>query len=163
MESKAVDFETKRFIWGTDVGQPRLLHLALRVNDLEAAVRFYVEGLGMKLVDRITIGPGRMTAVFVGYSDYDAGGLIELCDYWDDEGPYTHGTGFGHISVGVGDVDAMVAKLEAMGSEITMRPKDYAGKGPRLAYLKDPDGYVIELIQTRGYSQEARGTGTGSN
>lgn len=149
MDKTAVDFETKRFIWGEDKDEPRLLHLALRVHDLERAVQFYVEGLGMKLIDRINIGAGNMTAVFVGYGDYDSGGLIELCDFWNDSEPYTHGTGFGHISVGVGDVDAMVAKLEGMGAEITVRPKDYAEKGPRLAYLKDPDGYLIELIQTR--------------
>lgn len=148
-DKEAVDFEERRFMWGTDRSRPRLLHLALRVQDLERSVRFYVEGLEMTLFDRITIGPGKMTAVFVGYDDYERGGLIELCDYWEESGPYTQGSGFGHISIGTGDVDAMVEKLAAMGSEVTVPPRDYDGIGPRLCYLKDPDGYLIELIQTR--------------
>jgi lactoylglutathione lyase len=144
----ATDFETTRLIWGTDVAKPRLLHLALRVADIDAATRFYVEGLEMRVLDRIYITPAKMTAVFVGYGDYASGGLIELCRYWEDELPYTHGTGFGHISIGVADVTASVARLEALGAQVTVPPKDYAGGGPRIAYVKDLDGYVVELIQT---------------
>ena len=147
-DKPVVDFTQRRFIWGTDKTEPRLLHLALRVRSLERSIGFYVEGLGMKLLDRISLPPGKLTAAFVGYDDYDRGGLIELCEQWEDSGPYTHGTGFGHISIGVGNVDAAVGKLEAMGAEVTVPPRDYDGVGPRLCYLKDPDGYLIELIQT---------------
>jgi lactoylglutathione lyase len=144
----AVDFETRRWIWGTDVTEPRLLHIAIRVRDIEPALRFYVDGLGMKLIDRINIGPRRVTVVFVGYNEYSDGALVELARYWDDDVPYTHGTGFGHISIGVPNVVATFAKLEALGAEISVRPTDYLGRGPHIAYVKDPDGYTVELIQT---------------
>jgi lactoylglutathione lyase len=142
------DFETKRWIWGTDITQPRMLHLALRVTDLDRAARFYVDGLGMKILDRIRIGPRKVNIVFVGYGDYGVGGLIELAYYEDDTAPRTHGTGYDHMSVGVSDVIAMVAKLEGMGAEVKVRPTEYLGKGPRIAYVKDPDGNAVELIQT---------------
>lgn len=143
-----VSFEERRFIWGTDNPRPRLLHLALNVHNLERSIRFYVDGLGMKLLDRISLPPGKMTAAFVGYGDYDQGGLIELCERWDDKGPFTHGTGFGHISVGTDNVDIAIERLLGLGGEVSVPARDYDGVGPRLAYLKDPDGYVIELIQT---------------
>src|ERR1700754_5147275 len=100
---EGVDFETKRWVWGTDIEQPRFLHLAIRIKDVDKSVRFYVEGLGMKLIDRIVIAPRRVTTVFVGYSDYASGGLIELAHYWDDAGPRSEDCAFGHISVGVPD------------------------------------------------------------
>lgn len=147
-DKPVVDFTERRFIWGTDKTEPRFLHLALRVQDLERSICFYVEGLGMTLFDRISLAPGKTTAAFVGYTDYERGGLIELCELWENEEAYTHGTGFGHISIGVGDVDATVERLVSMGAEVTVPPKDYGGGGPRLCNLKDLDGYVIELIQT---------------
>jgi len=147
-DTSEVDFETRRFIWGTDVKKPRLLHIALRVREFEPALRFYIDGLGMKLIDRINIGPSRVKIIFLGYGDYDSGGLLELCCYSDDQSPHTHGTGFDHISIGVADVRATVAKLQALGAEIRVPPMNYLGKGPCLAYVKDPNGYPVELIQT---------------
>jgi lactoylglutathione lyase len=143
-----VDVRDRRVIWGADVAEPRLLHVAIRIADIERSLRFYVDGLGMKLHDRINIEPLNITAVFVGYGDYRAGGLIELSRHWADEAPYTHGTGFNHISIGVPDVAAMVARLEAMGAEVTGRPKPFLGIGVGIAFVKDPDGYVVELVQT---------------
>ena len=142
------DFEDKRWIWGTDIAQPRMLHLALRVTDLERAVRFYTDGLGMKVLDRIRIGPRKVNLAFVGFGDYGAGGLIELARYDEDTTSRTHGTGFDHLSIGVSDVSASVAKLESLGAEVKVRPTEYLGKGPRIAYVKDPDGNSVELIQT---------------
>jgi lactoylglutathione lyase len=145
----AVDFETRRFMWGTDIHEPRILHLALRVEDLDRSLRFYVDGLGMKLKESIDIHPANALVAFVSFGDdYRDGGFIELCSYSNHEGPYTHGTGFHHISVGVADVQAMVNKLETMGIEVTVPPMEYLGKGPFMAYVKDPDGYSVELTQT---------------
>jgi len=144
-----VDFETRRWIWGRDIVEPRLLHVALRTTDIDRSLHFYVDGLGMKLMDRISIGPNRATVAFVGFGDdYRAGGFIELAHYADHEGPYTHGTGFHHISIGVPDIHATVARLEAMGTEVTVRPTMYLDKGPWIAYVKDPDGYPVEFLQT---------------
>jgi lactoylglutathione lyase len=86
--------------------------------------------------------------VFVGFNDYTAGGIVELTRSWDFDGAYSHGSGYGHISIGVPDIVAMIAKLETMGMEITMRPKPLIAGGPRVAFVKDPDGYAVELIQT---------------
>jgi lactoylglutathione lyase len=147
-DPSAVDVRDRRVMWGTDVATPRLLHTALRIADIERSLRFYVDGLGMTLHDRINIAPLNITAVFVGYGDYKTGGLIELSRHWDDKLPYTHGTGFNHISIGVPDVAAMVERLEAMGAEVTGRPGPFLGIGVGIAFVKDPDGYVIELVQT---------------
>jgi lactoylglutathione lyase len=121
----------------------------IRVNDFDVALRFYVDGLGMKVLDRFDIESRRVTLLFIGYGGYAEGGLLELTRGWDADGPYSHGTGYGHISIGVPDIAAMVAKLEAMGVEITSRPKALMAGGPSVAFVKDPDGYEIELIQTR--------------
>lgn len=144
------EFNPKLWVWGTEASKPRFLHTMIRVKDYDAAVRFYVDGLGMKqLGDRFDIETRRVTGVFLGFEDYAAGGCVELVQNWDAAGPYSHGTGYGHISIGVPDIAAMVAKLEAMGREVTLRPTVLIAGGPRVAFVKDPDGYSLELIQTR--------------
>jgi lactoylglutathione lyase len=70
--------------------------------------------------------------VYLGFEDYAAGGCVELVSRWDVEEPYTHGTGYGHIAVGAPDIEGMVARLEAMGAEITLRPTVLIEGGPRL-------------------------------
>jgi lactoylglutathione lyase len=147
--AEVVDFETRRFMWGTDISERRLLHLALRVEDLDRSLRFYVDVLGMKLKEIIDIHPAGALVAFVSYGDdYRDGGFIELASYPAESGPYTHGTGFHHISIGVADVREVISQLEEMGVEVTVQPTEYLGKGPFMAYVKDPDGYSVEFIQT---------------
>jgi lactoylglutathione lyase len=147
--TSATEYDPKQWVWGTDYSKPRFLHTMLRVKDLGAALRFYIDGLGMKqLGDRFDVPVRRVTAVFIGFEDYAAGGCLELVHYWDSEGPYTHGTGYGHISIGVPDVEAMLVRLEAMGAEVTLRPAVLIAGGPKVAFLKDLDGYSVELLQT---------------
>lgn len=141
--------DPKLWVWGADASKPRLLHSMVRVKDVDAAIRFYVNGFGMKVLGRFEVETRRSTGVFLGFGDYDAGGVLELASKWDHEGPYSHGSGYGHISIGVPDMTATVAKLESMGAEITVRPKPLIPGGPAVAFVKDPDGYEIELIQTR--------------
>lgn len=152
MATAEVDFRERLWMWGEDIDEPRFLHVALRIKDPERSLRFYVDGCGLKLFDRINITPVGATVLFVGFDgdDYRSGGMIELASYADagDE-PYTHGTGFHHISFGVPDVRATISKLEAMGVEVTVPPNRYLDQGPWIAYVKDPDGYSVEFLQTR--------------
>jgi lactoylglutathione lyase len=76
--------------------------------------------------------------------------MVELVHPWDDEGPYSHPTGYAHhIAIGAPDVAAMVTRLEAIGAEVTLRPQHLIAGAPQVAFVSDPDGYSVELIQTR--------------
>ena len=144
------EFDPRWWNWGTNDSKPRFLHTMIRVKDFDAQLRFYTQGLGMKqLSDRFSVEARRVTAVYLGFEDYAAGGCVELVQRWDVEGPYTHGSGYGHIAIGVPDIAAMTARLEAMGAEVTLRPTVLIAGAPLVAFVKDPEGYAIELIQTR--------------
>lgn len=141
-------FDPALWVWGVDETQPRFLHTMIRVREFEPALRFYIDGLGMKVLTRFSVERRRVDAMFIGYADYAHGGLLELVRLWDHEGPHTHGSGYGHISVGVPDVEAVVSKLTAMGAELVTPPTVLISGGPIVAFVKDFDGYAIELIQT---------------
>jgi lactoylglutathione lyase len=148
--SATSEFNPKWWVWGTNDEKPRFLHTMIRVANYEAALRFYVDGLGMKqLGDRFDVELRRVSGVYLGFDDYAGGGGVELVTNWDATVPYTHGTGYGHIAIGVPDIEAMVARLEAMGAAVTLRPTRLLAGAPRVAFVKDPDGYAVELIQTR--------------
>lgn len=137
-----------RVILGPNDGKPRLLHAMFPVTDLDASVRFYVEGLGMKVLYRAAANDvSRAEAVFVGYDTAEAGAaLIELARYLDHEGPYSHGTGAGHICIGVADVPAMVAKLVGLGGQVVAKP--LSRPPSTLQFVADPDGHQIELTKS---------------
>jgi len=147
-ENPTADFDPRNWIWGVDDSQPRLLHTMIRVNDFDASLRFYRDGLGMKVLMKFEVESRRVSAMFIGFGDFYTGGVIELTRQWDVTQPYTHGTHYGHVSVGVPDVEAMVAKLESMGVEIETRPTKLKPGAPLVAFVKDPDGCSVELIQT---------------
>lgn len=147
------------WVWGKDAVRPRLLHSMIRVGDLARSLDFYCGKLGMKVLSRVDIEVGRFSIVFVNFSeDYDSG-AIELTWNWDHpantEG-YTHGNGYGHVAIGVPDVHAMCDHLRAAGVTIAVEPKTLLPGAPALAFVKDPDGYSIELIQTAGYVADGR-------
>ena len=143
-------YNPRLWVWGADASKPRLLHTMIRVRDFDAAYRFYTQGFGMKpLGDRFDVPVRRSSAQFLGFDSYESGGCIELVQLWDAKGAYTHGTGYGHISIGVPDIGPTVSRLESMGAEVTLRPKPLLEGGPQVAFVKDPDGYDIELIETR--------------
>ncbi len=149
-ETSTQEFNPKLWNWGTDDRKPRFLHTMIRVQDLDAALRFYTEGLGMKpMGDRFDVPVRRVTAIYIGFEDYAAGGCVELVKRWDDVGPYTHGTGYGHFAIGVPDIEATIARLEALGAEVTLRPTVLLAGAPAVAFVKDLDGYAVELIQTK--------------
>jgi lactoylglutathione lyase len=157
------EFDARYWVWGSDAHKPRVLHTMIRVSDFEAALRFYVDGLGMAVKDRYDIEARRVTAIYLGFGDYAEGGVLELAHNWDATEPCSHGSGYGHLAIGVPDIDATIAKLKAMGAEVTLPPTRYFAGAPQLAFVKDPDGYSIELIQTRRDRELAAGDAESAN
>jgi lactoylglutathione lyase len=127
----------------------RMLHTMLRVGDLERSLAFYCDVLGMRLLRRKDYPGGRFTLAFVGYGDEDTHTVLELTHNWDTS-HYDLGTGFGHVALGVDDIYATCDALRAKGARITREPGPMKHGGSVIAFLEDPDGYKIELIQLRG-------------
>lgn len=128
-------------------GAPRLLHTMLRVRDLEKTEDFYTRLLGMKLLRKIDFEKARFTLAFIGYEAWDSGTHIEFTHNWDQEEPYELGTGFGHLAIAVPDVYEFCRKLEREGVEIPRAPGPMIHGGPVMAFIRDPDGYSIEILQ----------------
>lgn len=132
--------------------QGRMLHAMIRVSDLERSLTFYVDALGMQELRREDYPEGRFTLVFVGYGDEASNTVIELTHNWD-EGDYSHGTAFGHIAIGMADIYSACERLDSMGIEISRAPGPMAfapeqnGDRDVIAFIQDPDGYPIELIE----------------
>ncbi len=125
----------------------RLLHTMIRVMDLERSLAFYVDQLGMKLLRRKDYPDGKFTLAFVGYGGEDAHAVIELTHNWGREEPYQIGTGFGHIALAVGDIYGACERLAKAGVKIPRPPGPMKHGGSAIAFIEDPDGYKIELIQ----------------
>jgi lactoylglutathione lyase len=127
----------------------RLLHTMLRVGDLERSLRFYCEVLGMRLLRRKDYPGGRFTLAFVGYGDEATHTVLELTHNWDTPA-YELGTGYGHIALGVDDLYATCDDLRRKGARIVREPGPMQHGGSEIAFVEDPDGYRVELIQLRG-------------
>jgi len=124
----------------------RFLHTMLRVGDLQRSVDFYTKLMGMKELRRRDVPDGKYTLVFVGYGDEESESVIELTyNYGVDK--YEQGTAFGHLAVGVPDVKAICDTLRAGGAKITREPGPVKFGSTIIAFVEDPDGYKIELIQ----------------
>jgi lactoylglutathione lyase len=124
----------------------RLLHTMIRVHDLDESLRFYCNALGMIVLRRKEYPTGRFTLVFVGYGDEAHDAVIELTYNWDTH-HYELGTGFGHIAIGVDDIYATCTALRAHGVKVVREPGPMKHGGSHIAFIEDPDGYRIELIQ----------------
>jgi lactoylglutathione lyase len=125
----------------------RLLHTMIRVLDLEKSIDFYTRLMGMNLLRRKDYPSGRFTLAFVGYGDEAANAVIELTHNWDQAEPYALGTGFGHLAVGVSDIYGVCERLKAEGVKIPRPPGPMKHGGSVIAFVEDPDGYKIELIE----------------
>jgi lactoylglutathione lyase len=125
----------------------RLLHTMLRVRDLDASVAFYTKLLGMKELRRNEVPGGRYTLAFVGYGDESSTSVIELTHNWDQKEPYEIGTGFGHLAVGMPDVYAACEALKQAGAKITREAGPVKHGTTVIAFVEDPDGYKVELVQ----------------
>jgi len=130
----------------------KILYTMIRVGDLDRSIAFYSNALGMKELRRENFTEGRFTLVFMGYDEETFSTTIELTYNWDQD-HYQHGTGFGHIALGVSDIYASCKYLEKKGVKIIRAPGpmtyavDETGHKEEIAFIEDPDGYSIELIQ----------------
>ena len=127
----------------------RMLHTMLRVGDLERSLRFYVDVLGMRLLRRKDYPDGRFTLAFVGYGDEADHTVIEFTHNWDTD-HYDLGTAFGHVALGVDDLYRTCDELRRKGARIVREPGPMQHGGSEIAFIEDPDGYRIELIQLQG-------------
>ena len=126
----------------------RLLHTMIRVGDLEKSIAFYTQLLGMKLLRRKDYPGGRFTLAFVGYGDEADTAVIELTHNWD-RSSYDSGDGFGHVAISVEDIYKVCDAIRARGGEVTRDPGPMKHGTTVIAFVKDPDGYAIELIETQ--------------
>lgn len=124
----------------------RLLHTMLRVGDLERSLDFYTEVLGMRLLRRQDYPEGKFTLAFVGYQDEVEGAVIELTHNWGVDG-YELGTAYGHIALEVPDAQAACAAIKARGGKVVREAGPMKHGTTVIAFVEDPDGYKIELIQ----------------
>lgn len=125
----------------------RILHTMLRVANLQKSLDFYIGALGMKLLRRQDYPTGRFTLAFVGYDDEASGTVLELTHNWDQAEPYNLGTAYGHIAIAVRDIYATCAELAESGVTVTRAPGPMKFSPTLIAFIEDPDGYKVELIQ----------------
>lgn len=124
----------------------RLLHTMIRVNDLDESLRFYCERLGMTLLRKQDYPGGRFTLAFVGYGDEASHSVVELTYNWDTH-HYEIGNGFGHLAIGVDDIYKVCDALRAHGVKVVREPGPMQHGSTVIAFVEDPNGYRIELIQ----------------
>ncbi len=130
------------------MSQGRFLHTMIRVGDLQRSVDFYTRLLGMRELRRRDVPDGKYTLCFLGYGEGNAenGGEIELTYNYGVE-KYEQGTAFGHLAVGVPDVKAACEAVRAGGGKVTREAGPVKFGTTVIAFVEDPDGYKIELIQ----------------
>ena len=124
----------------------RMLHTMLRVGDLERSLAFYCEVLGMKLLRKHDFPGGRFTLAFVGYGDEEAHTVLELTHNWDTA-KYELGNAYGHVALGVPDIYKACSDLRAKGAKVVREPGPMMHGSTHIAFIEDPDGYKVELIQ----------------
>ena len=126
----------------------RILHTMLRVADLEKSLAFYTGVLGMKLLRRTDYPDGKFTLAFVGFGDEAGSAVIELTHNWGVE-KYDHGNAFGHIAIEVADAYAACEKIKQLGGRVVREAGPMKHGSTVIAFVEDPDGYKIELIQKK--------------
>ena len=124
----------------------RLLHTMLRVRDLDASLDFYCQHFGMKLLRKQDFPGGEFTLAFVGYGDESETAVLELTHNWGDH-EYDLGNAYGHIAIGVDDIYEFCDRLKQNGVDVVREPGPMMHGTTVIAFVKDPDGYAVELIQ----------------
>ena len=125
----------------------RLLHTMIRVKDLDKSVEFYSQHLGMKVLRKKDFPGGKFTNVFMGYGEESNNTVLELTYNWDQVEAYTHGSGFGHLAVAVPNIYQACEKMGEDGVSIPRPPGPMKHSTTVIAFIEDPDGYKIELIE----------------
>lgn len=126
----------------------RILHTMLRVGDLDRSLSFYTEVLGMKLLRRNDYPDGKFTLAFVGFQGEADGAVLELTFNWGVD-KYDIGTGYGHVALEVDDAYAACAEIKRRGGTVTREAGPMKHGSTVIAFVQDPDGYKIELIQKK--------------
>ena len=124
----------------------RLLHTMLRVGDLERSLAFYTDVLGMRLLRRKDYPAGRFTLAFVGYGEESDHTVLELTHNWDTC-TYEIGSGYGHIALGVENIQGVCDAIRSKGGRVVREPGPMKHGSTVIAFVEDPDGYKVELIE----------------
>lgn len=132
----------------------RLLHVMLRVVDLERSIAFYTEVLGMRLLRRKDYPGGRFSLAFLGYGEEHDTTVLELTHNWDTNA-YEIGTAYGHLALGVDDIHAACAAITGRGGRLVRPPGPMKHGTTVIAFVEDPDGYKIELIELSSRASSA--------
>ena len=126
----------------------RILHTMLRVGNLDRALDFYTNVLGMRILRRKDYPAGRFTNVFVGYGDESSAAVIELTHNWDTAS-YDIGSGYGHIAIEVDDAQRACDEVRKRGGKVAREAGPMKHGSTIIAFVEDPDGYKIEFIQKK--------------
>jgi len=123
----------------------RILHTMIRTGDLDRSINFYTKVMGMQLLRRHEYPDGKFTLAFLGYGDENEHAVIELTYNWGVD-HYDLGTGYGHIALEVDDVFSACSEIKRLGGKMVREAGPMNGGTKIIAFVKDPDGYMIELI-----------------
>lgn len=126
----------------------RILHTMLRVGDLQRSLSFYTDVLGMRLLRRKDYPDGKFTLAFVGYQDEADGAALELTHNWGTDA-YEIGTGYGHVAIEVDDAYQACEEIKRRGGVVTREAGPMKHGTTVIAFVQDPDGYKVELIQRK--------------
>ena len=126
----------------------KILHTMLRVGNLDRSIKFYTEVMGMRLLRRADFPAGKFTLAFVGFQDESEGAVIELTHNWETD-HYDIGTGYGHIALAVPDAYAACDAIRQRGGNVVREAGPMKGSTTVIAFVEDPDGYKIELIEKK--------------
>ena len=126
----------------------KMLHTMIRVGNLDESISFYCDVLGMTLLRKKDYPGGKFTLAFVGYGDEKDNTVIELTHNWDTDS-YDLGNGFGHVALGVDDIYSTCEKIREQGGKISREPGPMKHGTTVIAFVEDPNGYKIELIQMK--------------
>lgn len=124
----------------------RILHSMIRVNNLEESIKFYTEVLGMSLIREKEYPEGKFSLAFLGYGKETEETVIELTYNWN-KSEYDHGNAFGHIALEVDDIYKACDEIKKQGTKVIRDPGPMMGSKLLLAFIEDPNGYKIELIE----------------
>ncbi|HYH42631.1 MAG TPA: lactoylglutathione lyase [Burkholderiales bacterium] len=126
----------------------RILHTMIRVGDLQRSIDFYTQVLGMRLLRKTDYESGRFTNAFVGYDDESKAAVLELTHNWDTKS-YDLGNGYGHVALAVDDAAKACDEVRQRGGKVTREAGPMKHGTTVIAFVEDPDGYKIELVQRK--------------
>ncbi len=133
----------------------QLLHTMLRVGNLEESLKFYTEVLGMRLLRQKDYPEGKFTLAFVGYGDESDTTVLELTYNWGVT-EYNLGDAYGHIAIGVDDIYTTCEEIKARNGKVIREPGPMKHGSTVIAFVQDPDGYKVELIQLKNQNSSTQ-------